>query len=115
MSRHIGHPYDRPRAVWQRYSGRRPTAQYAFWWEHAPIGCMPPGARLAVAFLTPSVVHWGRNGWQMVADTPTVDSGLGFHVAALDTAPLPSGSAVDFTWRTADGAWAGQNLLVLVS
>ena len=37
VSRHLGHPVDRPRAVWRRYQGRRPVARHAFWWPHAPI------------------------------------------------------------------------------
>jgi GH15 family glucan-1,4-alpha-glucosidase len=30
MSRQIGQPIDRPRSVWRRYRGRRPTARHAF-------------------------------------------------------------------------------------
>ncbi|MBV9828474.1 MAG: glycosyl hydrolase, partial [Alphaproteobacteria bacterium] len=110
MSRQIEHPYDRPRATWQRYRGKRPTAEYAFWFPHAPIGGITPGSRLAVALPEPSIVHWGREGWQSVADVVTVDSGLGFHVAALATENLHPQSHIDFTWqRAADGGWAGQN------
>src|SRR5262249_813122 len=29
LSRHLGYPADRPRAVWRRYQGRRPTAGYS--------------------------------------------------------------------------------------
>jgi glucoamylase len=29
-SSRINRPFDRPRAVWQRYRGRRPVAHYAF-------------------------------------------------------------------------------------
>src|SRR5260370_5181489 len=34
ISRQLRHPVDRPRAVWQRYRGRRPAARHAFWWMH---------------------------------------------------------------------------------
>src|SRR3954449_8715187 len=40
ISRQIERPFDRPRAMWQRYRGRRPVATHAFWWPHAPIGAM---------------------------------------------------------------------------
>ncbi len=43
VSRQIGHPFARSRAVWQRYRGHRPTAEYAFWWPHAPIGGFAAG------------------------------------------------------------------------
>jgi glucoamylase len=77
---------------------------------------MPQGARLAVALCEPAIVHWGHDGWWDVADTPTVDSGLGFHVAALPTATLPAGGRVDFTWRSpATGDWAGQDHSVRIA
>jgi glucoamylase len=115
VSRQIGHPFGRSRAVWERYHGERATAQQAFWWPHAPIGGFAAGALLAVALPRPAIVHWGRDGWLAIADTPTADTGLGFHVAVLDTAALPPGSWVDFTWRQEDsGAWAGRNETVRI-
>ena len=115
VSRQIGHPFARPRAVWQRYHGRPPRAEHAFWWPHAPIGGFAAGARLAVALPRPAVVHWGCDGWQQIEDTPTVDTGLGFHAAVLETARLPPGGRVDFTWRFQDdGEWAGRDVAVHV-
>jgi glucoamylase len=114
VSSQIERPFDRPRAVWRRYRGRRPNPQYAFWWPHAPVGAIAAGARLAVALPEPAIVHWGHNGWQAVADTPTVESGLGFHVAALATAALPPGSRIQFTWRRPGGAWVGRDVTVQV-
>ncbi len=113
VSRQIGHSFGRSRAVWHRYHGERAAAQHAFWWPHAPIGGFAAGARLAVALPEPGTVHWGRDGWQMIADTPTVDTGLGFHVAVLETASLAPGSSVEFTWcAQASGAWAGSDFVV---
>ncbi len=96
VSRHLGHPIDRPRAVGQRYRGQRPAARHAFWWPHAPIAGLSAGARLAVALPLPAVVHWGRDGWRDVADEPTRDSGLGFHVAILEASGLKSGATHRF-------------------
>jgi hypothetical protein len=37
---------------------------------------------------------------------PTHDSGLGFHVAALDVSRLSPGEHVEFTWQWQEGgAW----------
>ena len=77
MSRQINRPFDRPRAMWQRYRARRPVATHAFWWPHAPIGAMRAGAKLAVALPFPSVVRWGRDGWQRIDETASIDSNLG--------------------------------------
>ncbi len=115
VSRQIGHPFARPRAVWQRYRGHQEAAQHAFWWPHAPIGAMRVGARLAVALPEPAIVHWGRDGWLAIEDTPTTDTGLGFHVAELDTAALTQGSWIDFTWRGEDTReWAGRDIAVRI-
>ncbi len=115
VSRQIGHPFGRSRALWQRYRGHRVAAQQAFWWPHAPIGGVAAGTRLAVALPQPAIVHWGRDGWLAITDTPTSDTGLGFHVAVLDTAALTPESRVDFTWRRQDsGAWAGRDIAVRV-
>lgn len=115
LSRHLGHPLDRPRAVWQRYRGRRPTARLAFWWPHAAIDGFHAGMRLAIALPRPAIVHWGREAWRHVGDEPTRDSSLGFHVAVLDVDRLPVGERVDFTWRWQEtGEWQGRDHTVAV-
>ena len=51
-----------------------------------------------------------------VADVPTVDTGLGFHAAVIETAALTPGSWIDFTWRWQDsGEWAGRDWRVEVT
>ena len=116
VSRHLGHPVDRPRAVWRRYRGQRPTARDAFWWPHAPISRLHTGARLAVALPRAAIVHWSSGGWRNATDEPTQDSGLGFHVGSLDVARLPAGERVVFTWQWKEtGAWHGRDYEVSVS
>ena len=116
ISRHQGQPIDRPRAVWQRYRGRRPAARHAFWWPHAPIASLPAGAALAVALPLPAVVHWGHDGWREPADAPTSESGLGFHVAVLEVSRLPPGARIDFTWRWQElGDWRNHDYAVSVA
>jgi len=115
ISGHQGHPIDRPRAVWQRYRGRRPVARHAFWWPDAAITVLPVGALLAVTLPLPALVHWGRNGWQDTADVPTSDSGLGFHVAVLKVSRLAAGTRIDFTWQWQNSRdWHNRDYAVLV-
>ena len=110
VSRQLGHVFDQPRSVRQRYQGRRALAEYAFWFPHAAIATMPAGARLAIALPEPSIVHWGRNGWADLENTATLDSGLGFHVAALPTPELSARTAIDFTWRSQEtDRWHGRD------
>jgi len=115
ISRQLGQPIDRPRSVWRRYRGHRPTAKYAFWWLHAPITSMLAGQRLAIALPRPAVAHWGVKGWRETSDEPTGDSGLGFQVAALDVSRLLPGECVEFTWRWHEtGAWQGRDYRITV-
>jgi glucoamylase len=109
-SRELGYPCDRVESVWQRYRGRRPGVTDAVWCPHAPIERMTAGGRLLVCLPRPATVHWGRDGWHDIADTPTRASGLGLHVAALAIDDMASGQHVEFTWREGDsGAWAGRD------
>jgi glucoamylase len=110
VSRHLGHPVDRSRAVWRRYQGHRLTARYAFWWPHAPIRKFPAGSMLAVALPRPAKVHRGHSGWRKTVDEATNDSGLGFHVAALDVSRFPPGERIEFTWQWQEsGTWHGRD------
>ena len=46
ISRDLGYPVDRPKAVWERYGGRRPENAPAVWLPHAPIDRMDADGRL---------------------------------------------------------------------
>jgi glucoamylase len=113
VSRQRGLPFARPRAVWERYRGHKPTPRYAFWWQHAPIASAAVGARLAIALPEPAIVHWGRDGWSEVQDTPTVDTELGFHIADIDASAFVADSRIAFTWRrVANDEWCGRDYAV---
>jgi glucoamylase len=87
-----------------------------FWYIHAPVSSFAPGTRLAVALSRPANVHWGSNGWRDIRDEPTIDTGLGFHVASLEVDKLALGMRVDFTWRWHDsGEWQGLDYAVIVA
>jgi glucoamylase len=110
LSRQIGHPVDRPGTVWQRYKGRRRRARRAFWSPRAPVAEFKHGARLAIALPRPGLVHWGVDGWQSPDDIATIDTGLGLHVADLDTRILKPGQHLDFTFMWKDTAeWIGRD------
>jgi glucoamylase len=102
VSRQLGRPVDRPSGVWRRYRGRRPKARRAFWSPAAPIGVFPQGTRLVVALPFPARVRWGVEEGERTSETDTVETGLGFHAAELDTAGLADGGRVQFEWKTGD-------------
>ncbi len=109
-SRSLGRPFDRREAVWDRYRGRRPPLAAALWRPQAPLRSIPAGVALWICTPEAAVVHWGIDGWGDVTDTMTHDTGLGLHVAQLDTAALRPGQRVEFTLRdTTDARWEGRD------
>lgn len=98
VSNHLGHPFDRPRAVWQRYAGVRPVAHTWVWTIKAPIISMPVGKTLLLLFEHPVTLHWGLDGWQQIRDEQSRDVGLGLHGVRLHAKQLAGRSSVEFTW-----------------
>ena len=115
ISRHLGHPFDRPMAVWRRYGGRRPEAKRAIWCLHAPIGSIKRAIALIIALPRAAHIHWGINGWQHIADGETQNTGLGLHSLELDAAVLSEAHQIDFTFQWRDTQdWVGKDYHVAV-
>ncbi len=110
FSRLAGAPVDRPASVWQRYQGLVPTIQHAFWLQQAPISHLQVGMKLYIGLHQPATIRWGINGWQNIRNLPTGDSGIGLHIAEIDTTRLAEGDEVNFTYRDAgSGEWIKQD------
>jgi glucoamylase len=105
ISRQLEFPYDRPHAAWLRYFGKRPELTHAIWLPQAPIQELGAGQSLLIGYPESCIIHWGLDGWQSIQDTAAQDTGLGLHVAELDTRALRAGT-IDFTIRRIDtGEW----------
>lgn len=116
VSFHLGYPFDRPAALWDRYGGHRPEDKHAIWCPHAPIGRIAPGVNLIIAVPRPARIHWGADGWQNVADACTRDTGLGLHVLDLHAASIGRSRAIDFTFQWLDSEmWVGEDFRIVVS
>ena len=115
VSRALGHPLGRPEAVWQRYGGERCKAARAIWCEHSPISEFPAGASLTLALRAPAIVRFGFNGWQDIAEQPTMPNSLGLHILNIDVARMVAGQALDFTFRYMPGDhWIGADYRVQI-
>ncbi len=113
----LGHPFDRVTAVWERYAGKRPDAEWWCWSLAAPIDEVVAGKGLLIHLPGAAVVHWSADGWQSVHDDATQPTGLGVHQFAIapDVVGTAPSRALAFTFRwTASEAWAGRNFHVRV-
>ena len=115
LSRPLGHAYDRPPATWKRYQGKRPAIQQAIWLPQSPNQKISVGQTLLVGMYEPGAIHWGIDGWQSTQDTATQDTGLGLHVAELETKTLLSGQRINFTFQRENrGEWLGRDFTIAV-
>lgn len=82
---------------------RRKTAAAAVrvvhWRDDAPCECVHPGARLLVEARDPFMLHFGRDGWQEVADLDSQPLASGWHTATLDLKRLGVHQSLEFTRR----------------
>jgi glucoamylase len=108
--------FDMPPQTVDRYVKRRLGSGLHPWRFNHRCRALPPGRTLRVEVLAPAVVRWTQDGWHTVQDAATRDVGLGVHLVDLPTASLPSGAAIDFTFRWLEvDRWEGRNFRVLVA
>ncbi len=103
-----GRVFDMPPQAHRRYQIEGVRSRLCVWRFNQKSRSVTAGSILRVELLAAASVHWSRDGWRTVRDTPTRDSGLGIHFADLDTAALTRGAAVVFTfhWQAAQ-RWEG--------
>jgi glucoamylase len=103
-----GAPFDTPPQPVERYQVEQRRSAFQVWRFEDPRARLPAGLRLRIELREPATVHWSSDGWVAVRDTLTRDTGLGIHVADLDTARLRPGCRIAFTfhWSQAD-RWEG--------
>lgn len=113
----LGHPIDRPEAVWRRYRGRRPEASRATWRFTAPRPTMAAGRTLRFELLAPCLVHCSLDAWRTTLDIAARPTGLGVWVADVPGSErLAPGDAVvaTFYWPDAN-RWEGRDVRIEVT
>lgn len=75
-----------------------------------------PGRALRIETMSPAIVRWSTDEWKTVHETRTRRMGGGLELAELDTAGLPAGSRVQFTFFWPEvNRWEGQDFEVRVA
>jgi glucoamylase len=108
-----GRTFDRPPQTVRRYLEQKVSSNLAVWRFDYPRRAISPGEVLRVEALAPAVVHWSADAWKTSKDSRMRDTGLGVHVADLDTAGLKSGDTIELTFHWSDpDRWEGSNFSV---
>jgi glucoamylase len=111
-----GRVFDTPPQTVERYVKGNQGSPIHTWRFNHKCRTLPAGRTLRVEVLAPAVVRWTLDGWRTTEDAATRDVGLGVQLVDLPTAPLPAGSAVDFTFRWVEvDRWEGRDFRVLVT
>jgi glucoamylase len=93
----IGHPFDRPAAVWERYHGQRPAPEFAIWTANAPLTTLPAGRRLRLFLHQAATIHWRTKDDGGFLQATTAPVGLDFHAVEIDARRLAPGRRINFT------------------
>ncbi len=105
-SRAAGHALDRLDAVWSRYRGERPRAEWAIWTPAEPLPRVDAETGVWIVLPFPAALHLGFDDWREAHDVAAVPCGLGFHGVVLPAGALAAHDRLDFTWRDGrDGRW----------
>jgi glucoamylase len=91
-----GEVFDMPPQTVERYLEKQTGSPYASWRHNQKCREMFAGLVLRLELPVAAEVRWTADGWQTEQTLPTVDTGLGLHVADLPTAKLAMGSKIDF-------------------
>jgi glucoamylase len=111
-----GAVFDLPPQTVARYQVQKVQARVVTWRPGFQPARVPAGRVLRVALPASAVVLWSDDDWSASHETPTVESGLGVHIAELPTQGLAPGRSVVFTWReNATGGWAGADHRIVVT
>ncbi|MBE0616538.1 MAG: hypothetical protein IH608_01250 [Proteobacteria bacterium] len=108
--------FDTPPQTVERYQVQKTGSPNAIWRFNHKCRTLMRGKTLRLEVLAPATVRWTDDGWRTAHDTPTVDTGLGVHLADLATGEIPAGGTAEFTFCwTAAGSWEGRNFSITVS
>lgn len=96
-------PVDRPKAVWDRYRGKKPHSNTRFWSESAPIDHISPDKHLILLLPRPGTLIWSLDGWAHHHQMHTKEPLLNLYPVSPDWVPQ-SGETLYFTFSWDDGS-----------
>ena len=102
--------FDMPPHTVRRYVKAKRRARCRPWRPDCPVAGIRVGQVLRVDLPQAAIVLHTGDGWRTQAETATRDTGVGVHVAEIQTQGMAAGQCIAFTWRDqASGTWHGRN------
>jgi glucoamylase len=103
--------FDRIEPAYQRYVVKPVKSRHEIWLVNHPLRRMPRKKTLRIILAQEAVITWSSDGWATGTSlSMTRNETFEAWFVDLDTAKLPSGAMVEFTffWK-ADQRWEGRN------
>jgi glucoamylase len=111
-----GQVFDMPAQTVKRYLIERTVSPRLTWRYNHKLRALPPGKILRVELMASAVIHWTSDEWHTAQDINTHNTGLGIHLADLQTATLAEGAQITFTFYWSDAKrWEGANFAVRIA
>ncbi len=110
-----GSLFDQPPQTVKRYLDEKKECPRMIWRFNHKIRWMPQGKTLRIETRSPATVRYSIDDWKTHHDIKTKDTGVGIHLADLETKKISAGSSIRFTfyWPDADH-WENENFDVEV-
>ena len=115
-SRHDGVCFDRIELAYQRYVAKPVRSRHEIWLLNHPLRRMPQRKTLRVILAAEANIIWTTDGWATKKSLEmTHNETYNLWHADFETAKLPSGSVIEFTffWKS-DERWEGLNYQVKI-
>jgi glucoamylase len=107
--------FDMPPQTVKRYVQAQTGSIYAIWRFNHKRRTIPAGQILRLELSESAAIRWSSDNWHTTQGLPTRDTGLGLHVADLDTSKLAPGSELEFTFYQPDkGQEQEENFTVFI-
>ena len=111
-----GRLFDMPAQTVKRYLIAKTVSPRLTWRYNHKLRSLPPSKILRVELMASAVIHWTSNDWRTTQDVNTQDTGLGIHLADLETGSLVEGTQITFTFYWSDAKrWEGANFDVRIA
>jgi glucoamylase len=110
-----GQVFDLIPEVAERYGWVRQRVPLEIWKWNRKIGAIAAGSTLRIQATAPFTLHWSKDEWHTVHDTPAQSTSIGIHFADIDVA-LADRAPVRFTFLwLEDNHWEGRDFAVAVT